>query len=356
MLCVVSVVDSISVTSMPINEFVLYRSKHFPEIKQVLLVLDVPNDSGVILPNTVRVFFVGKNRKAMRQVVRQIEQEAKEKRDKTVYHLHHQKSAIAFFAATVGLHIRGKTLYTVHSSYRSRDWKYRLSSCFCVLRSKYANCVSQSAYEEYSKAVKMWKGRRFFAIENGVDTDRIAAAADESIRREPNTMIYVGRMIGIKNHAFLIELMRRLPEWKLILAGAEDATGAIRAKISEYGLEDRVRILGLIPREEVFRQLQSAVLYVSPSLVEGMPVSVLEAMDSGLVPILSDIKPHREIARSCRSVTVLPLEEERWIEAIREWENRGVPEERLLALREDVRTNFSLDAMHKKYFELYEKL
>lgn len=358
MKCIVTVVDTISTTSMPVNEFVIYRSKHNYKIRQILIVCDVAMPSDVAIPKDVEVYLVGNDGKKIRELVKGLNKQYK---GNIVYHMHHQKSALLFLFSTLFLNVRQHSLYTVHSTFSARDLKYRISSVICVLFSKYSNCVSNAAYMEYSSLVRKIKGKFFVAIPNGVDTERV----DDVIRNnvlsgvaKEKILICVGRMIPIKNHAFLISLMKRLPDYKLVLIGKEDSKCKIRTLCEQESVADRVEIRGQISRDELFSELCKGSIYVSSSLGEGLPVSVLEAMCAGLIPIISDILPHREIGEFNSNISVLPLEDDIWIDTIKKLGN--ISEKERLDLSESMRNtvlhNFSLLKMHEKYCDIYEKL
>lgn len=356
--CIVTIVDSISTTSMPVNEFVIYRSKHNYKIHQVLIVCDTKTPNDVAIPDDVEVYLVGKDRKKIRKLIKHLNEQYK---GNIVYHMHHQKSALLFLSATFFLNVRCHSLYTVHSTFSARDLKYRISSVICVLLAKYANCVSNAAYEEYSSAVRRLKGKNFVAIPNGVDTERVDAAiksAGFSGVGNEKTLICVGRMIPIKNHAFLIRLMKHLPEYKLVLIGKEDGEGKIKTLIDREAVHDRVDIKGQLSRDDLFSELCKGSIYVSSSFGEGLPVSVLEAMCAGLVPVISDILPHREIGERDSNIKVLPIEESVWVDAIKNLESLS-EEERLTvseSMRNTVHRDFSLTKMHERYCEIYKKL
>lgn len=359
-LCVVTVVDSISSTSMPVNEFVLYRNrKRYPYRQEMIVCTDTALE-GVIMPDNIKVHFVSASRKSMRITVKEIINRSSENDEIPIFHLHSQKSAIVFYFSILGLRIRKNTLFTIHSTYSGRDFKYKLSSCFCSLMAKYANCVSNASYNEYSSLVKRLKGNRMLAIQNGVDYERII----EAIKNLPKhtevadkfKMVCVGRMIPIKNQQFLVNLLKYLPETELVLIGKEDNEITTLAK--EEGVEKRVIMTGLIPRDEVFQRLNECGIYVSASLVEGMPVSVLEAMCVGLIPILSNISPHEEVAKECLLFHALPLKTELWVQTIKSYQALSDDELSRLStsLMQIVMEKFSLDNMHNKYNEIYARL
>lgn len=359
-ICILTVVDSISATSMPVNEFVLYRHRNRYPYRQIMIVCSQEKDENVIIPESIATYYVGNDFKDFRSKLKEIKDKCAGNGESMVCHLHGQKSALAFFRAARGLGLRKHTLYTVHSTYSSRDLKYRLSSCLCSLLAEFANCVSHSAYSEYASWVKWIKGDKMVAIQNGVDFCRIQEATNGLPKHQDvsdiHKLVCVGRMIPIKNQQFLVKLMKHLPESQLILIGKEDEK--IKELARTEGVEDRVVMTGLIPRDEVFRQLNECGVYVSASLVEGMPVSVLEAMSMGLIPVLSDIAPHEEIATACKLFNTLPLIESDWLQTIKTYQQLDKEELSMLSseLIDSVMNKFSLETMHKHYNVIYNKL
>lgn len=360
-LCVLTVVDSVSATSMPVNEFVLFRQRIGAKCRQVLVVASFSSPNNVVIPKEIEVFMVGLNFGMMRRALCRTKKECKDNDEHLVCHLHGQKSAALFYFASVGLGLRSKTLYTIHSTYSSRNLSYRLSSCLCVLLAKKANCVSHSAFTQYNKIVKRIKGSNFSAIPNGVDVHRVEVALQNVSNRSlnNNSLVCVGRIIPIKNQSYLINLLKLLPkETKLMLIGLQDEGYNMVALAKENGMEDRVCFSGLIPREEVFRRICDSGIYVSASTVEGLPVSVLEAMSIGLIPVLSAIGPHQEIADTCELDITLPLDAKSWAERIIEIQqlDDDVAKKQRSDIVQKIRDLYSLEAMHEQYNVIYEQL
>ena len=106
---------------------------------------------------------------------------------------------------------------------------------------------------------------------------------------------YVANFIPAKNHAFLIEIMHELVKRShqiyLLLIG----DGPLRSDIEKLallqGIRDRIIFLGI--RQDVPSILMNCVdVFISPSLYEGLPVSVLEAQAAGLPVIISEAVTH----------------------------------------------------------------
>jgi glycosyltransferase involved in cell wall biosynthesis len=86
----------------------------------------------------------------------------------------------------------------------------------------------------------------------------------------------------------------------LVLAGGLEeetfasASGAVRQRIAEYRLEDRVLLPGFVADEALARLYSGALVVVNPSLAEGFGLPAVEAAACGAPLVLSDLPAHRE--------------------------------------------------------------
>ena len=359
----VTVVDIISTTSIPVNEFVLYRGMIRPNYKQIVFTRKEENRGDVKMPQEIEVFTIRRRIWEFRQQITTIVKQARIEGREVVFHLHHQKSALFFFRAIVGLGLRRKTVFTIHSFYSDRDRKYKLSSCLCAVMANYVNCVSNAAYEDYPRWVRRIKGKRMAAILNGIDCKRIERALEgegkHSEVMDMNRMVCVDRIIPIKNQKFIVGLLKYLPNMKLVLVGMEDEKHVIRKQAEKEGVADRVEFTGLLPREDVYRTINKCGLYVTASVVEGLHLSVLEAMRIGAIPLISDIPPHREIAANSEGLFApLPLDKDMWLCTIKLYQNteRAVLRDLSERLMRTTEAHFSLEKMHEEYDAIYEQI
>jgi mannosyltransferase len=86
--------------------------------------------------------------------------------------------------------------------------------------------------------------------------------------------------------AAMIRLLPQYPEWSAVITGLEAPEEAafirrLREDIAAAGLEDRIRLLGEVPRDEVPLWFRRVSLYVAPMRWEGFGLTTLEAMASG---------------------------------------------------------------------------
>lgn len=357
---VITVMDSISTASMPLNEFVIYRAKHGYKMHQSLIVTTVcEKDASVEIPDSVNIYYVGLSIYRIYKVLKSIKEESRRNNDTVVFHLHQPKSALIFYMAMIFLHYWRNTIFTVHSTFEGRDIKYKLSSLCCAICSRYIVFVSKTSFYSYPVLMKILKQGRLLYIVNGVDSERIDSRCNRGLFLDgKNTLVYVARFIKSKNHVFLIKLLKKLPKQKLLFIGDGLYKDNVRRLAEQEGVSERIIFSGMLPRECVFDILKVCRVYLSPSLLEGMPVSVLEAMVSRCIPIVSDINPHREIYDKCNDVIVLPLDVELWrlhIKKILDLDEHEYVEKsnniRNCAIRE-----FSLQKMNNRYCEIYRRV
>ena len=94
--------------------------------------------------------------------------------------------------------------------------------------------------------------------------------------------VCVGRLSMEKAQLLLLEAAQRLAaqgiEFELVLAGDGEMRTAIETMIAHFSLQGRVRITGWITSEQVREELLAARALVLPSLAEGLPVVIMEAM------------------------------------------------------------------------------
>ncbi|MGC9318097.1 MAG: glycosyltransferase family 4 protein [Armatimonadota bacterium] len=102
----------------------------------------------------------------------------------------------------------------------------------------------------------------------------------------------VGAMVEQKGHRFLVEaaplVLAEMPHTTFVLVGDGELRESLQGRAEELGLGRRMRFLG--HRDDVPRILSALDLFVMPSLWEGMPYALVEAMAVGL-PVVGSAVP-----------------------------------------------------------------
>ena len=113
-------------------------------------------------------------------------------------------------------------------------------------------------------------------------------------------------MIPRKNQALLLEVLRRLndPTLSLVILGHGKLQDELKAKARALGVEQQVIFPGY--RTDVFRFYGMADLFLFPSLQEGLPVAVMEAMAAGLPVLASAVRGNRDLILPGEGGELLP--------------------------------------------------
>ncbi len=159
--------------------------------------------------------------------------------------------------------------------------------------------------EDYSLAQRIFP-RRNVCLVNGIGfreanrallNDRIKRE-DFGLRSEDILLICVGELNRNKNQIMLLKAMNIVKRRKDIFAlivGVGCEENKLKKYIDKVGISAQIRFLGY--RSDVADLLSISDIYISTSLREGLPVSVLEAMDSSLPLILSRCRGNRELVK-----------------------------------------------------------
>ncbi len=101
------------------------------------------------------------------------------------------------------------------------------------------------------------------------------------------TFLHVGRLAPEKEQLLLLKATARLTfDFRLRVIGAGEMESELKNAASELGLEEKVEFLGLKSKEEVASEMSRAGAFVLTSSYENLPVSIMEALSSGL-PVIS---------------------------------------------------------------------
>lgn len=146
--------------------------------------------------------------------------------------------------------------------------------------------------------------RETIYIPNGVEpaclctSQCIARQYDLAGRRY---LLFVGRIVPEKGLDYLVDAYKSLEtELPLIIAGGSSHTTDYETSIKAKASDDpRIRFVGHVEGEQLRFLFSNAYIYILPSEMEGMPVSLLEAMSYGNCCLTSDIPENSEVILDC---------------------------------------------------------
>lgn len=146
------------------------------------------------------------------------------------------------------------------------------------------------------------------------------------------------------------EFSKKHEDWTLKIGAIGEETEALKQQVEKLGLQEKVKFVGWLERDDNTKNYQEASIYISLPISDGTAVSVLEAMSAGCVPVVPDLMVSKE-----------------WIEdgvngVIYNGEN---PLEKALELKQEVvasknqeiiRSKATKAVAAKQYLEIYKKL
>lgn len=137
-------------------------------------------------------------------------------------------------------------------------------------------------------------------VPNGVDLSGFRCSptplnrSDFDFSAQDVVLIYVGRLAPEKNLAFLLRsvsgVAQAVSNVKLLLVGGGPETETLKTMVKGLGIQDCVRFAGSVPYSEIPRYLCMSDAFVTASVTEVHPLSVIEAMAAGL-PVMGVDSP-----------------------------------------------------------------
>ena len=181
--------------------------------------------------------------------------------------------------------------------------------------SRYTDSLLLINREDYARARKKFSARHTDLLPGvGIDIEAVQRESAESgglreelgISPDKRVLLTAGEMIPRKNQALLLEVLRRLddPALTLIILGHGKLQDELKAKARALGVEQQVLFPGY--RTDVFRFYGIADLFLFPSLQEGLPVAVMEAMAAGLPVLASAVRGNRDLILPGEGGELLP--------------------------------------------------
>jgi glycosyltransferase involved in cell wall biosynthesis len=197
-------------------------------------------------------------------------------------------------------------------------------------------------------------------VRNGVNVvpaSRIPVRAELGADSDDILVVAVGSLYPVKGHAVLIDAVAEMPTNMrplVAIAGSGFEEDKLRARIQERGVNDRVLLLGYRP--DVPDLLAAADIYVMPSLSEGLPMAMIEAMLASRPIVASDAGGIGELIPSDEfGVLVPPGDPSALKEALLRVAAAPELRERLgEAGRRRAEGEFTADSMAEQYLRLYE--
>jgi glycosyltransferase involved in cell wall biosynthesis len=263
-----------------------------------------------------------------------------------------------------------RIVYTDHGRQLPDPWLFRTLDGLASRRTDAVIAVSDALASQLSHIVA--SPSQISVIRNGVDTTRNAPGPpvgtlhrELGIPSDTPLLGSVGRLELVKGYDVMLQaLAALLRDWttdlgrppSLVLIGNGRQRATLEALAQELGIAQSVHFAGW--RTDIETVLREFTLFTMSSHSEGTSVSLLEAMSTGLCPVVTDVGGNRVALGPALAHRLVPPAApaalaDAWRHALTDLsarENDGA------AARAQVVNMFSLDAMVRQYEVLYETL
>lgn len=213
-----------------------------------------------------------------------------------IYHYHAEGPALFCFIPKL---FNKKVVVTIHGL----DWKRKKWN---NLANKIIKLGEKTAVKYADEIIVLTKSnQKYFKDIYSKDTIYIPNGIDEPnaiFDSNNNYLLFVGRIVPEKGIHYLIEAFNKvkdhpyLKDKYLYIVGKSSDSNDYYNNLKEITKDDeRIKMLGFKQGNELTKLFSNAYLYILPSEIEGMPISLLEAMSYSNCCIVSDTEEFKEI-------------------------------------------------------------
>lgn len=247
-------------------------------------------------------------------------------------------------------------------SYRNKMYFDRLLSVFEYLFALLLaqKVISNNLIDQSNKFYQfLYRLKKGITIPNGLDFTLIEQKTDHAVKiNEPIKMIFVGRLVEQKN---ILNLIRSLPnissekQWVLNVFGEGNLKQSALALTHELGLDSKVFFHGF--EKSIYEKLSKSDLLLIPSILEGMPNVLVEALALKIPVVTSNIPSIIDIVGDSRAVILVdPVNIKSITDGIEQYMNN---QEHFIANLEKgavIARSYDAKLMSTKYHDEYIKL
>jgi glycosyltransferase involved in cell wall biosynthesis len=185
-------------------------------------------------------------------------------------------------------------------------------------------------------------------------SDKVWKYEHKAVEKKTLRCVFVGNLSKAKGTDLIIQLAKMLPEFQFDLIGN---MGTDIRFLLDQDVPSNIKLCGAMEQVEVYTNLESADIFLFPSLTEGFPLSIVEAMSIGLPVICTSVGSLPEMIDEGKGGFILPPGD---VEAFREsllkladYESR---KSMGLYNRIKSRREYNFDSVAKRLVDSYNKI
>lgn len=273
-----------------------------------------------------------------------------------IIHTHIGVFSYCAFAA-MGLGVK-RWIHTVHTLAQREAPGIRGVIARALFRSRKAKPVALSGVVQKTIAEKYeLETSEIPVVFNGVDLSRCIVKNDYVVT-DTFTITHIGRFCEVKNHKGLIHAFdlfyQKYPNSKLCLIGKGELEQDIKAYVDALGITNAVQFLG--SQDNVYPFLNQSDIFALTSFAEGIPMTVIEAMGTGLPIVSTAVGGVTDMLESGKNALLCEVDAEQISECFEKYyldEKLREQHGRAALGRSKA---FSAEEMAKKYLGIYKSL
>lgn len=230
--------------------------------------------------------------------------------------VHSHEFAMSVYGAAAARLRRKPHIITMHGGqYFAQRWWRRLALRWACGASAHVIAVSRATERHLQQALRLAPDV-IGVIHNGVP---FQAAQRDPVRRElaltdnEVLIVAVGSLYAVKGHMVLLRAVAEMVRdgaaapFRVAIVGRGEEESALRTFAQEHDLADRVMLLGY--RSDIPAVLAAADIFAMPSLSEGLPLALLEAMFAGKAVVASNVGGIPEVVTSEIDGVLIPADD-----------------------------------------------
>jgi glycosyltransferase involved in cell wall biosynthesis len=288
--------------------------------------------------------------RGVRRLIRELEPD--------LIHAHGARAALPLTAARTGS--TPALVYSVHGyHFPAKAGGVRslamLAERWCSARAEATVFVCEHDRTLAERFGILGRCRHHRVIRNGIVTEGLPRRAADA----GGPLVFAGRLVEQKNPLMLVEVLSLLrgEDVGLLVIGDGPLGAAIRARAEALNVLERIEFCGALPHDAALQAIARGKVLLLPSLWEGLPIVLLEAMAIGVPVVASAVGGVPEVVEHGRTGLLVDRQApDRYAEAVRRLLHEPDLHAKVVAdARRLVAERFSWTVVRQAYLEIYRE-
>ena len=244
------------------------------------------------------------------------------------------------------------------------QWLFRRDPVFVRGQSR-SSAILIGGWESARKVPKKWSHKVHLFPGNGISSEDLSRCSPAKENDREFSVVTAGSLIRIKGFSLAIRAFKlfadKYPDSRLTIAGEGPEEARLTRLIRGYRLEDKVKLLGTIPRHDLLSRMDASDVLLFPSLRDGGGAVVIEAMAAAKPVVCLDVGgPGFYVADGC-GIKITPTSSPETVKNLADALERLYLDEDLRleigkAAREHAQQIYHWDKLGERLMEIYQPL